>query len=408
MNTLNLIADKRTLNLSKIAINDSLLQTPAFLYHEDKIISNLKYLKNRFLNTNSVNLLFSLKPFAVLDGITIMKDLINGFAASSLFEAKLAREAIGYDGTIHITTPGLKSNEIGSINEICDYLSFNSISQLKLFKKRIDSEINCGLRLNPKLSFIRDDRYDPCRKYSKLGVPINTLSDLVDKKSNALQGITGLHFHSNCDSLNFSQLLATVRHIEGYLSDFLQRIEWVNLGGGYLFNEASDQHAFYEVVELLNSKYGLEIFIEPGASIIRSAGYLVSTVLDLFKSDGKKIVILDTSVNHMPEVFEYQFEPDVIDHVEDGNYKYILAGCSCLAGDIFGEYAFIQPLEIGSKIIFQNVGAYTLVKAHMFNGINLPSIYALTESGSLILKKEFTYQDFANRNGVEEKENVLI
>ena len=75
--------------MSEIAINDSLLQTPAFLYHEDKIISNLKYLKNRFLNTNSVNLLFSLKPFAVLDGITIMKDLINGFAASSLFEAKL-------------------------------------------------------------------------------------------------------------------------------------------------------------------------------------------------------------------------------------------------------------------------------------------------------------------------------
>ena len=116
--------------MSERHINDGLLQTPAFVYREDKIISNLKYLKTRLLKTNLVNLLFSLKPFAMLDGIALIKDLINGFSASSIFEAKLVREAIGYEGTIHITTPGLKSNDIRKINEICDYLCFNTASQL--------------------------------------------------------------------------------------------------------------------------------------------------------------------------------------------------------------------------------------------------------------------------------------
>ena len=119
--------------------------------------------------------------------------------------------------------------------------------------------------------------------------------------------------------------------------------------------------------------------------------------MDIFSSDGKTIAILDTTVNHWPEVFEYQFEPDVVGHVEGGRYEYIFAGCSCLAGDVFGDYAFEQPLDVGSKVVFTSAGAYSLVKAHMFNGINLPSIYLMNESGELVLTKQFSYQDFASR-----------
>ena len=128
---------------------------------------------------------------------------------------------------------------------------------------------------------------------------------------------------------------------------------------------------------------------------------MVSTILDIVESGAKKVAILDTSVNHMPEVFEYQFEPDVIGHHGEGEFEYILAGCTCLSGDVFGEYRFDEHLEIGSQVIFSNVGAYTLVKAHMFNGVNLPTIYSLTESGELVMKKRFSYEDFASRCGVE-------
>ena len=164
------------------------------------------------------------------------------------------------------------------------------------------------------------------------------------------------------------------------------------MGGGNL-------DAFHSTIQLLQSKYNLEVFIEPGASIVRKSGYIVSSVIDLFNSDGKSIAVLDTSVNHMPEVFEYQFEPDVVGHVDGGRHEYILAGCTCLAGDIFGEYAFNEPMEIGSRIVFSNAGAYTLVKAHMVYGVNLPSIYAYTQDGKLELKKEFGYEDFMSRCG---------
>lgn len=149
-----------------------------------------------------------------------------------------------------------------------------------------------------------------------------------------------------------------------------------------------------------------DIFIEPGNGIIGSAGYIVSSVLDRFVSAGKNIAILDTTVNHMPEVFEYQYRPDILQEAKDGQYEYILAGCSCLAGDVFGQYSFAEPLSIGDRIVFKDMGAYTMVKAHMFNGINLPTIYSYTDEGELRLIKEFNYEDFISRCGGTK--NVLI
>ncbi len=156
-------------------------------------------------------------------------------------------------------------------------------------------------------------------------------------------------------------------------------LEWINLGGGYLFDkDCANMDAFYEAVGFLKSMHGLEVFIEPGSAFVRDAGFLVSTVLDLMENGGKVIAILDTSVNHLPESFEYEWRPDVLTDLTgsgtDGRYRYIIAGSTCLAGDVFGEYSFAEPLEIGSKVVMYGVGSYNLVKAHTFNGLPLPSI----------------------------------
>jgi len=222
---------------------------------------------------------------------------------------------------------------------------------------------------------------------------------------NFIKKISGFLFHNNCESTDFNDLLETVNHIDKYLPKALKKISWINFGGGYLFDESENIGALAETISCLKSKYELDIYFEPGRGIIGDAGYIVSSVIDLFKSDHRNIAILDTTVNHMPEVFEYQYKTDIIGDACNGKYKYILAGASCLAGDIFGEYRFDQPLIIGARIIFKGVGAYTLVKASMFNGINLPSIYAYTLTNKLVLRRRFTYDDFLSR--YEVKNNVI-
>jgi len=374
--------------------------TPAFVYDEGCLTQSVSAIA-AIAAKGDCRLLYTLKSFAFADVLRGLLTHVDGFATSSLYEARLARDLMSTRGTIHITTPGFRPDEIGTIADTCDYIAFNSLSQWEQFRCIALGRAQCGLRVNPQLPLVRDKRYNPCRPQSKLGVPLEDLTAIANIAPTRLAEISGLHVHSNCDASDLKGLLATVRRLDDRLSELLRQMQWINLGGGYLFDEAVSLTPFYEAVELLQSKYSLQVFIEPGAAIVRKAGYVVSTVLDIFASEGKTVVILDTTVNHMPEIFEYQFEPDILGSTEDGRFIYILAGCTCLAGDLFGEYTFAEPLEVGSRVVFANVGAYTLVKAHMFNGINLPTIYSLTHEGRLVMKKRFTYEDFASRCGVQ-------
>ncbi|MFX1554715.1 MAG: hypothetical protein ACFFBV_12370 [Promethearchaeota archaeon] len=379
--------------------------TPSFVYDEGGILESFQLL-GKVINKQLCKTLFPLKSFALIDALRFMVPVVDGFAGSSLFEAKLAREIAGNNRCVHLTTPGIRPDEVDDVSELCDYISFNSLRQWQEYHVKVRGKASCGIRVNPQLPFVKDERYNPCRKNSKLGIPLDLLRQIISTRSEELKGVKGLHFHTNSESTALDQLFITVSHIDASLPRLLDKIAWVNIGGGYLFDEMQSLDKLIDVVSLLNDNYDVEIFIEPGKAIVGKAGYLISSIIDLFESEGSTIAVLDTTVNHMPEVFEYQFKPDIAQESEDGKYQYILAGSTCLAGDVFGEYRFDEPLEIGSRIVFEDMGAYTLVKANMFNGINLPTIYAYTLEGKLELKKQFGYEDFLSRCGVNNNDTI--
>ncbi len=376
------------------------ITTPAFVYDEG-VLHRLLDQAAILRKDGRCRVLFAIKSFSFADALKLMAPRLDGFAVSSLYEARLARSVVSPGGSIHITTPGLRDPEVGDIGALCDLISFNSLNQWDMFRDRMKGGTSCGIRVNPQISFVDDDRFDPCRPGSKLGVPLDDLVAEFHRDPARFADLRGILFHNNCDSADFGQLLATVEHIHSRASEILAGVEWVNLGGGYLFDDGQSAGYLGAAVELLKSRYNLEVFFEPGAALVRSAGYIVSTVLDLFQSGGSTVVVLDTSVNHMPEVFEYDFEPDVVGHDDDADNEYLLAGCTCLAGDLFGVYRFGHKVRIGDKIVFNNAGAYTLTKAHMFNGIALPSVYALTAQGELAPKSHFTFDQFAARWGID-------
>ena len=376
------------------------LVTPALLFDDATLLVRSRALR-RIADTVGSKFLFALKSLAFAPVLETIKPSLDGFACSSLFEAKLARDLSDGSHTVHLTTPGLRSDEIGELAEICDYISFNSLTQWRRFRKVATPSVSCGLRINPQLSFVDDQRYDPCRQYSKLGSPMDQVVAALADHPDWFTGLRGIHLHNNCDSDDFAPLLETVRAVESRLSPLLERLEWVNLGGGYLFEGDQDVAPLREAVELLRSKYHVTVFIEPGSAVVREAGRLVSSVVDLFTNDGRTVAVLDTTVNHMPELFEYQCPPTVAGAREGGRYAYTLVGSTCLAGDLFGEFTFDEPLEVGSRVEFADAGAYTWVKAHMFNGINLPTIYSIRPSGNLVKQQQSTYEDFVRRNGAE-------
>ncbi len=368
-------------------LKNSIPTTPAFVIDEVEVLNALKNLA--ILRKGSgCKVLYSIKSLPLSAVMELSKPYLDGFSVSSLFEARLVDEILTGQGSIHLTTPGIRQDEINELTSLCSHISCNSINQFRQITSVGQNRASIGIRVNPKLSFTEDARYDPCRQYSKLGADVNDVSF-----SDVAGQIKGLHFHTVFSSTDYAPLMQTLDKLRHLMGKRLVNLEWLNLGGGYLYDQISENSGFIDQVRQLKHDFDLDVIIEPGNAIVGKAAYLLATVIDCFNSDGKAIVILDTSINHHPEVFEYQRQPELFEHDPDGLYPAILAGSTCLAGDLFGEYRFDQPLLVGDKVVFKNVGSYSLVKANRFNGYNLPDIY-MVNGKQIRLIKHHPYQDY--------------
>ena len=371
------------------------LETPCYVYDRagmEDVLQRLGLICKKAACTP----LYSIKSANITGLLEFIKPYVAGFSCSSLFELQLAGEIAADGQSTHIATPGYTPHEFSRICALADFVSLNSISQWQRWAESASHSTSCGVRINPELSFVKDSRYDPCRPGSKLGITEAQLIAALENGQVDWRWIEGIHIHNNCESQNLQELEQTVHRVLTILSAQQVDIKWFNLGGGYLLNDALDEHALLATTTAIREHYAAEIFLEPGKAITGAAGYLVSTVIDIIEHPQQRIAILDTTINHLPEVFEYQYQPAISQASDAGAFSYRLAGSSCLSGDLFGDYRFATKLEPGMRIVFENVGAYMQVKANMFNGINLPASY-LYDSGDYELIKRHDYDDFRRR-----------
>ena len=362
--------------------------TPALVYDRGRL-SELADVARRIRDQSGAKVLYAVKACAFSDVLQTLAPSLDGFAVSSLFEARLIQDRRP-NSMLHLTTPGLRPHEIDELADLCSFVAFNSETQLHHFGPTVHQHASVGIRVNTHISHVEDPRYNPAQRRSQLGVPLESLTEIL--KSSPVV-VSGLHFHTNADSEDLSQLEANVEALADAVAS-TRRFDWVNFGGGYLFENVREFAPLERSVELAKRAIADEVFVEPGAALVRSSAHLVASVVDMFERDGTRIAVLDTSVNHLPEVLEFGYQPEVTESNQSGNYRYIIAGSSCLSGDVFGEYSFDAPLSIGMTVSFTEAGAYAQAKSHRFNGINVPSVWITAPGGDLTERQNLKYTSY--------------
>lgn len=369
--------------------------TPCYIVDEELLVKNLEILDHVQQSANC-KILLALKGFSMHPMFPLVGRYLQGVTASSLFEARLGYEKMGKE--VHAYAPAYIEGEFAELLGYSDHIVFNSFSQWHKYKalvEQVDRNISCGMRVNPEYSEIATALYDPCGKHSRLGVTVSNF------KADQLEGIDGLHFHTMCEQ-NSDTLERTVEAVEAKFGHVLTRMKWLNMGGGHHITRPDyDVEMLIQVIRYLKQKYELEIYLEPGEAIALNTGYLVVSVLDIV-DNGMNIAMLDTSATcHMPDVLEMPYRPQIIGagHPDEYDYTYRLGGLTCLAGDVIGDYSFKQPLTPGDKLVFTDMAHYTMVKNHMFNGVNLPSIASYSEAKGIQLHRKFGYEDYSTRLG---------
>ncbi|MEG3302956.1 carboxynorspermidine decarboxylase [Streptococcus suis] len=366
--------------------------TPAYVIDEAKLVNNLEILKSVQERTGC-KVLLAQKAFSMYTTYPLISQYLAGTTASGLYEAKLGREEFG--GEVHVFAPAFKDADLEEILEIADHIVFNSERQLR---KHVDkcraAGVSVGLRINPECSTQGEHAlYDPCAAGSRFGVRIDQFSeDLLDL-------VDGLHFHTLCEQ-NSDDLKTTLDAVEAKFGPYLHRIKWLNMGGGHHVTRADyNLDLLISSIQYMQETYGLEVYIEPGEAIALNAGYLVTEVLDIVEN-GIETLVLDASATcHMPDVLEMPYRPPLRHGFEAGEkaFTYRLSSNTCLTGDIIGDYSFEKPVQIGDKLYFEDMAIYSFVKNNTFNGIGLPSLVLMDQTGDCRIVKSFGYEDFKGR-----------
>ena len=367
------------------------LPSPAFVCEEELLIKNLELLK-KVQDEAGVNILLALKGFALWSTFDICKDYLKGCCASGLHEALLAKEK--FQKEVHTYSPAFKDDEIDEIIDISNHLVFNSFNQLNQFRNRAKCKTSIGLRVNPEYSSVEVDLYNPCAAFSRLGIT------KANFQEDNLEDVEGLHFHALCEQ-NVDALKGALANFEERFRKYLPKMRWVNFGGGHhITREDYDVDGLIQLLIDFKKRYPhLEVYLEPGEAVGWQTGYLIATVLDIVEN-GMDIAILDTSAEaHMPDTLAMPYRPDVRDSalLNEKKYNYKLAGNTCLAGDVIGDYSFDKPLNVGDKIILEDMIHYTMVKTTTFNGIKLPSIVLKKNNGCYQIVNNFGYNEYKSR-----------
>jgi carboxynorspermidine decarboxylase len=362
------------------------IATPYYLIDERKLLRNLRTIR-RVRDASGAKSLLALKCFSTWAVFGLMRQYMDGTTSSSLFEARLGHEKFGKE--THAYAVAWSRDELRKVKKYADAVIFNSVSQLKRFHADVRA-LPLGLRINPKISYSHYDLADPARRFSRLGV--------TDKKSlrEVLPLIKGCMFHFNCENDDVANFTGNLDRIGRDYGDILKKLEWISLGGGLAFTKKDyPLDRFCAALRRFSEKFGVQVYLEPGEAAITGAAELVTTVLDIVQNEAD-IAIVDASMEaHSLDHLVYRTSPK-INAPARGARRYIVAGRSCLAGDVFGDYRFASRLKVGSRVSIADAGGYTMVKKNWFNGLSMPSIVVKRLDGSTRVVRKFDYNNFLN------------
>lgn len=369
--------------------------SPCYLLDEELLARNLATI-DRVRTRSGAEIIVALKACAMWSIFPELAAHADGATASSLAEARLVLEEFGQRA--HTYAPVYTDRDFDEIVRCSSHITFNSLTQFDRFGQRaLINGLSCGLRVNPEYSPVETDLYNPCVAGSRLGVTAQQLAAC----GGLPDGIEGLHFHVLCESRP-EHLQLALEALERHFGAYLDRVKWLNMGGGHLMTHADyDCDALIALLKSFKARHPhLRLILEPGSAFTWRTGYLVSTIEDIVVNGDVHTAMLDVSFAcHMPDCLEMPYKPAIIGAHEpaEGERRWRMGGTSCLAGDFYGDWAFDHELKVGERIVFEDMIHYTMVKTTMFNGVHHPSIAIARRDGRLDIIREFGYEDFKNR-----------
>ena len=377
-----------------------MIETPYYIAYESKIEKNLSLIKH-VSEESGAEIIMAFKANALWKSFDIFRRYGVKSTASSLNEMLLGNEELHQ--LCHTYCPVYTDRSFPEFLKGSDHITFNSIAQFEKFKPQAEAfetatgrHVSLGLRINPEISVIETDIYNPCAPGARFGVTIENMPEHLPS------GIEGFHFHALCESTSYD-LEKVLSQVESAFGKYLDGLKWINFGGGHLMTRKGyDTDHLISLIKGFKKRHpNLHVILEPGSAFTWRTGDLIASVLDIVENSGIMTAIVDVSFAcHMPDCLEMPYKPTITEALPEvvaDKPTYRIGGNSCLSGDFVGDWSFEKPLKPGDILTFEDMNHYTTVKTNMFNGIQHPALYLQRNDGTIQCLRCYTYEDYKNR-----------
>lgn len=377
--------------------NNQNLDTPCFTFDESEFTRGVRGFREAIEEAGyRVKIGFSVKTNSLPYAMGVARKLGCMCEVVSRDEYELAK-ACGYQPWEIIYNGPMKSKET-----FLECVMHGGIVNLET-KRELDwlmdlpkcKDYKIGVRLNINISHVSPEDADGEDDNSRFG-----FSDESDEFSEALAEIVklqnvslaGLHIHRTTHSRSPLFYKHSIEYAAKVIKKYNLNLDYLDVGGGYfgIFPNKptfADYAAAFDVSLRETGLSNLTIIIEPGNALVASCFSFLTSVVDVKQIDDKtRFVTTDGSRNDVDPFFRKTDYLKQIIPSDDSDRpilpKQIVAGCTCLEYDRLFTLSDAPELRVGDKILYNNVGAYTMTLSPQF--IRLwPRVYAITEAGEI-------------------------
>ena len=227
------------------------------------------------------------------------------------------------------------------------------------------------------------------------------LKKAIDRIREQGDQVVGLHLHTSSKARGVEVYQAIASMACRIADEYDLKLKYVDIGGGFfggLSNKPQFRDYAREVADILRNRFSPEqtqLIVEPGMALIGASVSYVTSVIDVKDTSYNRFVILDgTRMDIDPLMtkskYFYSLEKSEISSVCS---KQVLCGSTCMEHDRLMTLTDEQELQVGDRIVFDKVGAYTMCLSPLFIHY-FPAVYLENDGEMKLIREKWTAEQY--------------
>lgn len=377
--------------------------TPLYCYSQNRLIDNFKSYKTAFAEFDAM-ICYAVKAnsnLAVLRALAKQgcgADVVSGGELRRALSAGIEAKKIAFAGVGKTRDEMRLALEagIGQFNVESEF----EIEQLAAVARDMGKTAPVVFRVNPDVDAQTHAKITTGKKENKFGIDYNEAPRLADKvkslPSLRLLGL-GIHIGSQLMQMSafgeaFAQLRGLIEALRGKGFD----ISIADIGGGLGISYQSGETApspqdLAQMAKKYFADFGCKIVIAPGRSIAGNAGVLLTRVIGIKQTAGKRFVIVDAAMNDLLRPTLYEAFHGVIaedERRQNGAHSPAdLVGPVCETGDFLALDRAMPEFIAGDLLVLADAGAYGASMASEYNSRPLAAEVLIDNARHALIRK---------------------